>query len=107
MANEGIKLATIKDWHTPTAHAWVVAACASADGGTHIAPAILAGTRLIAQRDADRRIILILTDGDDSYPPEAARSASTMAMRDHGVEVCAIGLRLGRVTPSRSARDHN
>ncbi len=64
----------------------------SCQHGTYILPAMLGGAeRLLNYRDATRRIVFILTDGMDIYPPAAnMRAAEILAQK--GVTVCAIGL---------------
>jgi hypothetical protein len=59
---------------------------------THIMPALLAaGERLLQRGNINRRIVFILTDGEDDYGPDAAKVASELLAK-RGVTVCAIGV---------------
>jgi hypothetical protein len=66
-------------------------ACAGADGGTFLSPAIVAGAELLAGLDVQRRIILCLCDGDCDLGERAVKEACTIA-DTMGVEVGGIGI---------------
>lgn len=59
--------------------------------GTHIAASILEGSKRLQEVSATRRILFVLTDGQDSYGRHAGHRACEIA-RMRGVEVVVIGL---------------
>ena len=70
--------------------------------GTGMLPAMKAcAERLVKQGNVTRRILLVLTDGQDSYAPEA-NAALCAFYAGRGVEIVGIGLMTGGVlTPFR------
>jgi len=62
------------------------------DGGTAMLPGMMAASnRLLAMGRVSRRILLVLTDGDDDYTVQANR-ACIRAQEARGVEIVGIGI---------------
>jgi Mg-chelatase subunit ChlD len=62
------------------------------NGGTSMLPAIkMCAERLIRQGHVSRRILLVLTDGVDSYS-SGANAAQCAMYRRRGIEIVGVGL---------------
>jgi Mg-chelatase subunit ChlD len=80
-----------KPW---TAEARAAVAGLRPHAGTAMLPAIKdCAARLAKDRNATRRILMVLTDGEDMFPPEA-NALNTRFWRDRGIEIFGLGLML-------------
>ena len=64
----------------------------AAKGGTAMMPGIITmANRLRARGGVSRRVLIVLTDGEDRYNPNSNRAAIAAA-EAHGVEVVGLGM---------------
>jgi Mg-chelatase subunit ChlD len=74
------------------ARGWVGSMVSAASGGTSMMPAIPdAAARLRNQHGVSRRILIVLTDGEDGWPRQSVRAAVKGAVAQ-GVEVVMLGI---------------
>jgi Mg-chelatase subunit ChlD len=77
--------------------------CAAALGSVHanaytpLAPAILGAAGMLAEVNATRHILMVLTDGECDYGNDAVTAACALA-EDMGVETVGVGMACGEVT---------
>jgi hypothetical protein len=92
VATDGIVVAKgfADSWHEGRDNAAGLSLCVK--GGTAMLPGVKAATvRLKARPGVSRRILLVLTDGDDGYSVESNKAAIKAARAD-GVEVIGLGM---------------
>jgi Mg-chelatase subunit ChlD len=90
-----VRVSVIKDWSTPLRDRAAMLADVSPGGSTPMSPAIMVSAKMLASVSAaTRRIMMVLTDGDCDYGPEAVTKACILA-GDDGVEVVGIGMDAG------------
>ena len=91
-----------KAWANDTRRA--VAGMRTAGGGTAMLPAMKqCAERLLKVGGVSRRILLVLTDGDDAYPAEA-NAALCVWCKARGVEIVGIGLLTHRLDRTFNGR---
>ena len=85
---------------TPEARGKTAALALAPQGGTATMPAAKEmAQRLLGERNATRRILLVLTDGMDCYPPEAMKACREFYAK-LGVEIIGLAIMIDR-------RDYN
>jgi len=88
----------VKDWHVQARDCAAALAGMVGVGGTPLSASILKGADMLAGvAAATRRIMMVVTDGDCDFGPEAVTKACTLAA-DDGVEVVGIGMDCDSVT---------
>jgi hypothetical protein len=94
----GAEITVVKPWSTPIADC--VTAMVNhtrAHGWTPLSPAIIACAGMLAEVNATRHILMVLTDGECDYGASGVRAACTLA-EDHDVEVVGVGMACPSVT---------
>jgi Mg-chelatase subunit ChlD len=88
-ANTAITI--VKPWECACQDRAAVLGAVEPLGGTPMSPAILAASGMLAEVNATRHILMVLTDGKCDYGPAAVTRACVLA-GDAGVEVVGVGI---------------
>jgi Mg-chelatase subunit ChlD len=87
----------IKPWSAPAAACASTLYALSPDSQTPLSPAIIGAARMLAEINATRHILMVLTDGDCDYGNLAVTAACRLAAAQ-GVETVGVGMACAEVT---------
>jgi hypothetical protein len=93
----GAALTVVKPFTAPMDGCAAALGSVSATGYTPLAPAILGAAGMLAEVNATRHILMVLTDGECDYGNDAVTAACALA-EDQGVETVGVGMACDEVT---------
>jgi hypothetical protein len=87
----GATVTVVKPWSVPIADRAAQLATVKPDAWTPLSPAIMATAGMLAEVNASRHILMVLTDGECDYGEDGVRTACKLA-EDLGVETVGVGM---------------
>jgi hypothetical protein len=90
-AMTGATMTVIKPWSVPMADRAAQLAAVEPNAWTPLSPAIMTAADMLAEVNATRHILMVLTDGKCDYGEDGVRTACKLA-EDRGVETVGIGM---------------
>ena len=92
----GAQITMLKPWSVPVADCALTLANARPTGWTPLSPAIITAAGMLAEVNASRHILMVLTDGECDYGTDGVQTACRLA-EGYGVETVGIGMACAEV----------